>query len=262
MKKQILTALAATVLMLGLAPMALAQNVAIVNGKAVPKARADMLAAQVTRAGRQLTPELEQQIKEEVIAREVFMQEAALRGLDNTADFKAQMELARQSIMIRELFADFQKNNPVSEADMKAEYDRFAAAQGGKEYHARHILVETEAEANGIIAKLKKNPKQFDDIAKKSSKDTGSGAKGGDLDWAGAGNYVKEFSDAMVQLPKGKMTETPVKTQFGFHIIKLEDIREAQLPKYDDVKPQIAQQMQQQKLAKFQEELRGKAKVE
>ena len=262
MKKQILTAIAATALLAGMAPMAMAQNVAIVNGKAVPKARADVLAAQVAKAGRQLTPELEKQIKEEVIAREVFMQEAQLRGLDNTEDFKAQMELALQSIMIRELFADFQKNNPVSETDMKAEYDKFAAAQGGKEYHARHILVETEDEAKGIIAKLKKNPKLFDDIAKKSSKDTGSGAKGGDLDWAGPGNYVKEFSDAMVQLAKGKMTDTPVKTQFGFHIIKLEDIREAQLPKYEEVKPQIAQQMQQQKLAKFQEELRAKAKVE
>jgi peptidyl-prolyl cis-trans isomerase C len=221
-----------------------------------------VLAAQVTKSGRQVTPELEKQIKEEVIAREVFMQEAQLRGLDNTEEFKTQMELARQSILIRELFNDYQKNNPISEADMKAEYDRFVGAQGGKEYHARHILVETEAEATGIIARLKKNPKLFEDIAKKSSKDTGSGAKGGDLDWAGPGNYVKEFSDAMVQLGKGKMTETPVKTQFGYHIIRLEEIREAQLPKYEDVKPQIAQQMQQMKLAKFQEDLRGKAKVE
>jgi peptidyl-prolyl cis-trans isomerase C len=261
MKKQMLTAVAA-VLLAGLAPLAMAQNVAVVNGKAVPKARVDMLAAQVARAGRQVTPEMQEQIKQEVIAREVFMQEATLRGLDNTEDFKAQMELARQSILIRELFTDYQKNNPVSEADMKAEYDRFTAAQGGKEYHAHHILVETEPEATAIIAKLKKNPKLFEDIAKKQSKDTGSGAKGGDLEWAGPGNYVKEFSDAMVQLGKGKMTETPVKTQFGFHVIRLDETRDAQLPKFEDVKPQIAQQMQQMKLQKFQEELRGKAKVE
>ncbi len=262
MKKQMLTAIATAALLAGLAPLAMAQNVAIVNGKAVPKARADVLAAQVAKTGRQVTPELEKQIKEEVIAREVFMQEAQLRGLDSTEDFKTQMELARQSIMIRELFADYQKNNPVSEADMKAEYDRFVASQGGKEYRAHHILVETEAEANAIIAKLKKNPKQFEDIAKKQSKDTGSGAKGGDLDWASPGNYVKEFSDAMVQLKPGTMTQTPVKSQFGFHIIRLDEARDAQLPKYEDVKPQIAQQMQQMKLAKFQEELRGKAKVE
>lgn len=261
MKKQMLTVVAAA-LLAGLAPVAMAQNLAIVNGKAVPKSRTDVLTAQVAKSGRQVTPELQEQIKQEVIAREVFMQEAQLRGLDNTEEFKTQMELARQSILIRELFNDYQKNNPISEADMKAEYDRFVGAQGGKEYHARHILVETEAEATGIIARLKKNPKLFEDIAKKSSKDTGSGAKGGDLDWAGPGNYVKEFSDAMVQLGKGKMTETPVKTQFGYHIIRLEEIREAQLPKYEDVKPQIAQQMQQMKLAKFQEDLRGKAKVE
>jgi len=176
-------------------------------------------------------------------------------------DFRIQMELARQSLLIRELFAEFQKQNPVTDADAKAEYDKFAAANSGKEYKARHILVEKEAEAKAIIASLKKGGK-FDDIAKKSSKDPGSGANGGQLDWAAAGSYVKEFSDAMVALEKGKMTEAPVKSQFGYHIIKLEDVRETQLPKFDDVKPQIAQQLSQQKLSQFQQELRTKAKVE
>ena len=164
-------------------------------------------------------------------------------------------------MLIRELFADYQKTNPVTDADIQAEYDRFVATNGGKEYRARHILVEKEDEAKAIIASLKKGGK-FDEIAKKQSKDPGSGANGGDLDWANAGSYVPEFSGALVKLKKGQTTDAPVKTQFGWHVIRLEDVRDAQLPKLEEVKPQIAQQLQQQKLAKFQEDLRGKAKIE
>jgi peptidyl-prolyl cis-trans isomerase C len=260
MKKHILSALAAASLMV-VASGALAQNVAIVNGKAIPKTRVDALAQQVARSGRPVTPEMQGQMREEVIAREIFVQEAQTRGLDATDDYKNQLELTRQSILIRELFADFQKKNPVTDEETKAEYDKFAAANAGKEYRARHILVEKEEQAKALIAQLKKGAK-FEDLAKKNSKDPGSGANGGDLDWANASSYVKEFSDALVALAKGKTTDTPVKTQFGYHIIRLEDVREAQLPKFDDVKPQIAQQLQQQKLAKFQEDLRAKAKIE
>ena len=261
MKKQIFASLIGAAMLCALAPVAQAQNVAIVNGKAVPKARLDALAAQMARAGRAVPPEQQAQLRDAVIAREIFLQEAQLRGLEASEDFKSQMELTRQTILINELFADFQKKNPISDADVKAEYDKFAAANGGKEYKARHILVEKEDEAKAIIAQLKKGGK-FDEIAKKSSKDPGSGANGGDLEWASAGNYVKEFSDALVALQKGKTTETAVKTQFGYHIIRLDDTRDAQLPKFDEVKPQIAQQLQQQKLAKYQEDLRAKAKIE
>ena len=259
MKQVLLSALAAAILSIALP--AAAQNVAIVNGKPVPKARVDALAAQLAKAGRPISPEMQGQIKDEVIAREIFMQEAQKRGLDASDDFKAQMELARQTLLIRELFADYQKNNPVTDADIQAEYDKFAAANGGKEYRARHILVEKEDEAKVIIASLKKGGK-FDEIAKKQSKDPGSGANGGDLDWANAASYVPEFSGALTKLKKGQTTEAPVKTQFGWHVIRLDDVRDAQLPKLEEVKPQIAQQLQQQKLAKFQEDLRGKAKIE
>jgi peptidyl-prolyl cis-trans isomerase C len=259
MKQFLLSALAAAIL--GLALPAFAQNVAIVNGKAVPKARVDALAAQLAKSGRPVSVEMQGQLKDEVIAREIFMQEAQKRGLDATEDFKSQMELARQTLLIRELFADYQKANPVTDADIKSEYDKFVAANGGKEYRARHILVEKEEEAKAIIASLKKGGK-FDEIAKKQSKDPGSGANGGDLDWANAASYVPEFSGALVKLNKGQTTQEPVKSQFGYHVIRLDDVREAQLPKLDEVKPQIAQQLQQQKLAKFQEELRGKAKIE
>jgi len=261
MKKQILTALAAATLMAVLAPAALAQNVAVVNGKAVPKARIDALAQQLARSGRQITPDMQGQLKEAVISREIFAQEAQARGLDATEDYKTQVESARQSILINELFTDFQQKNPVSDADAQAEYDKFAAANAGKEYRARHILVEKEDEAKAIIAQLKKGGK-FEAIAKKSSKDPGSGKNGGDLDWANPSSYVKEFSEALTGLTKGKMTETPVKTQFGYHIIRLEDVRDAKLPKFEEVKPQITQQLTQQKMAKFQEDLRAKAKIE
>ena len=261
MKKQLLLATVLASLMALGAQSALAQNLAIVNGKAVPKARLDSLALQVAKSGRPVTPEMQAQLREEVIAREVFMQEAEKLGLSSSDDFKTQMELARQTILIRALFADYQQKNKVTDADLKAEYDKFAAANGGKEYKARHILVEKEADAKAIIASIKKGSK-FEDIAKKQSKDPGSGANGGDLDWANPGSYVAEFTEAMLKLNKGQMTETPVKTQFGYHIIRVDDIRTAQLPAFEELKPQIAQQLEQQRLAAFQQGLREKAKVE
>jgi len=259
MKKHLLAAVVAATLCAALP--ALAQNIAIVNGKPVPKSRADALAAQVTKSGRPITPEVSNQIKDEVIAREIFMQEAGKRGLEGSDDYKNQMELARQTILIRALFADFQDKNPVTDADAKAEYDKYVAANAGKEYRARHILVAKEEEAKAIIASLKKGAK-FEDLAKKQSKDPGSGANGGDLDWANAKSYVPEFSEAMVKLTKGQTTQAPVKSQFGFHVIRLDDVRDAQMPKFDDVKAQIQQQMQQERLSKFQDDLRTKAKVE
>jgi peptidyl-prolyl cis-trans isomerase C len=261
MKKQFLLATAVASLLALSAPGVLAQNIAIVNGKPVPKARMDSLAKQIEKSGRKITPEMEIELRKEVIAREIFMQEAEKQGLASSEDFKAQMELARQTILINEMFADHEKKNLVTEAEMKAEYDKFATANGGKEYKARHILVEKEAEALAIIASLKKGGK-FEDIAKKQSKDAGSGAKGGDLDWSNPASYVPEFADAMLKLSKGKTTETPVKSQFGYHIIRVDDIRTAQLPPFEEVKPQIAKQMQQQKELAFREELRKKAKVE
>ena len=240
---------------------ALAQNLAVVNGKPVPTSRVEALKQQVERSGRPVTPEILAQIKEELIAREIFMQEARKRGLDASEDYKAQLELARQSLLIRELFANFQKKNPVTDAEIKAEYDKFVAANGGKEYRARHILVDKEDEAKALIADIKKGGK-FEDLAKKASKDPGSGANGGDLDWAPAASYVPEFSNAMVKLEKGQMTDAPVKSQFGFHVIRVDDVRDAQLPKLDEVKPQITQQLTQSKLGKFQEDLRATAKVQ
>ncbi|MDZ4131408.1 MAG: peptidylprolyl isomerase [Hydrogenophaga sp.] len=255
-----LSALTAAAL-IAAAPWAAAQNVAIVNGKAVPTARVEALAQQVAASGRPVDDAVRAQLKEEAVLGEIFMQEAQKRGIAATAEFKTQMDRARQTIMIRALFADYQKKNPVTDAELKAEYDKFVDANAGQEFRARHILVEKEDEAKAIIASIKGGAK-FEDIAKKQSKDPGSGANGGDLDWAAAGSYVTEFSEAMVKLGKGQMTDAPVKSQFGWHIIRVDDVRQAQLPSFDEVKPQIAQQMQQQKLSEFQQNLREKAKVE
>lgn len=261
MKKLILPALTLATMLGTLTVPAQAQNLAIVNGKPIPMARVDAMAQQFARSGRQITPEMMEELKKAVVDRELLVQEAQKQGLDATPDFKAQMEFTRDSLLIRDLVTNFQKNNPVTDAEIQAEYDKFVTNNAGKEYHARHILVEKEDEAKAIIAQLKKGAK-FETIAKKQSKDPGSGANGGDLDWAAPGNYVKEFSEAMVKLGKGKITETPVKTQFGYHIIRLDDVREAQLPKLEEIKPQVAQQLGQQKLMKFQEDLRAKAKIE
>ncbi len=245
------------------APLAAqAQNIAIVNGKAVPKARVEALMSQALRQGnQQRTPELEQQVRDEVVLREMFMQEAEKRGLAASPDYKAQMEFARQTILIRELFADYQKKNPVSDAEVQAEYDKFKSQSGGTEYRARHILVEKEEEAKALIAQIKGGAK-FEDLAKKNSKDPGSGENGGDLDFAAPGAYVPEFSQAMVKLKKGELTETPVKSQFGWHIIKLEDTREAKFPPLEEVKGQIQQRIGQQKLAEFRDGIRAKAKTD
>ncbi|MFT5533740.1 MAG: peptidyl-prolyl cis-trans isomerase C [Burkholderiaceae bacterium] len=239
---------------------AMAQNIAVVNGKAIPSSRADLMVKQAATQGQADTPELRKMVKEELINREVLVQEADKLGLGNSADVKSQLEIARQSLVIRALVGDYVKKHPVSDADVKAEYDKFKATAGDKEYRARHILVEKEDEAKAIIVKLKAGSK-FEDLAK-ASKDPGSAANGGDLDWASPASFVKPFSDAMVALAKGSYTEVPVKTQFGYHVIKLEDTRAAKVPTMEEVKPQIAESLQQKKLQEYQQELRTKAKVQ
>jgi peptidyl-prolyl cis-trans isomerase C len=250
------------VLAVALLPLAvMAQNIATVNGKPVPKSRVDLLLQQAERGGQQITPEMQAQARDQVVVREIFAQEAEKRGIAAKADFRAQMELARQSILIRELFEDWRKKNPVTDADARIEYDKFKAQASGTEYRARHILVEQEAEAKDLIAKIKAGAK-FEDLAKEKSKDPGSGANGGDLDFAKPENYVPEFGNAMTKLQKGQMTEEPVKSQFGWHIIRLDDTREASFPAFEEVKDQIKQRIEQVKLQRYQDELRSKAKTD
>lgn len=239
---------------------AFAQNVATVNGKAIPASKVEQIVKQVVAQGKQPdSPQLREAIKRDLIAREVMIQEADKQGFSNRADVKAALENARQSIVINAMLADYIRKNPVKDAEAKAEYDKYKAQVGDKEYRARHILVQTEEEAKAVIAKLKAGSK-FEDLAKAQSKD-GSAANGGDLDWASPANYVPEFSKAMVALQKGGVTDTPVKSQFGYHVIKLEDTRAAKIPAFEEVKQQVTESLQQRKLQQFREELMKKATI-
>ncbi|HEY9108292.1 MAG TPA: peptidylprolyl isomerase [Roseateles sp.] len=243
---------------------AMAQNVTTVNGKPVPKARVEALIQQVTKSGQQQrSPELEAQVKDEVVRREIFIQAAEARGIPQTADYKTQMELARQMLLIRGLMEDYRAKNPVSDAEAQAQYDEIKKANSGTEYKVRHILVEKEEDAKALIAQIKGGA-SFEDLAKKNSKDPGSAEKGGDLDYQNpkSNGFVPEFNSAMVALEKGQMTQEPVKSQFGYHIIKLEDVRPVNFPAFDDVKAQIKQRIEQQKMAEYQQSLIEKAKTD
>jgi peptidyl-prolyl cis-trans isomerase C len=239
---------------------AFAQNVATVNGKAIPSAQMEAAVKQAAAQGQPDSPQLREMIKKSLIGREVLVQEATKQGVAANKEVKDALEQARQDIIIRALLVDYVKKNPVSDAEIKAAYDQFKASKGDKEYHARHILVKTEKEATDIIAKLKGGAK-FEELAK-ASQDPGSAANGGDLDWAAPGNYVKPFADAMVALKDGQVTDKPVQSQFGYHVIKLEGSRAAKVPAMDEIKSQIAESLTQRKVAAYRDQLVGKAKVQ
>lgn len=261
MKKPLLSTLLAA-LIVSAAPAAMAQNIAIVNGKPIPSSRLAPLREQVQQQmGREIPPEMDDKLKEELILREIFMQEALRRGLDKTNTYRDNMEMMRERVLIQQLFLDFNKKNPVSDAEIKAEYDRFVAANSGNEYRASHILVADEARAKAIISEIK-NGKKFADIAKAESTDPGSGSRGGDLGWANDSRYVPEFSKAMIALKKGELTAEPVQSQFGWHIIRLDDIRETKLPALEDIRHEITQELEEKKMSEFQKTLREKAKIE
>jgi len=202
------------------------------------------------------SPELRNAIRDELNTRELLVREAKKKGFDKTTDVKNQTELATQTVLVRAYVADWIKANPIPEAALRKEYETIKGQMGDKEYKVRHILVEKEDEAKEIIAELQKGTK-FEKLAERS-KDTGSKATGGDLDWNAPGNFVKPFSEAMVKLPKGKFTATPVQSQFGWHVIEVTDIRDAKVPSFEEVKPQLQQRMQGQYLDTYFKELRAK----
>ncbi len=240
---------------------ALAQNAAVVNNKPIPQKRVDDFVEMLKQQGRPDSPELRAAVREELIARELFTQEAEKTGLARSADVQRQLDQAKQDILIRALVRDYMKKHPIKDEDIAAEYEKIKTQfSGEKEYRARHILVEKEDTARQIIADLKKGSK-FEDLAKQS-KDTGSAANGGDLDWNPPGTFVKEFSEAMVKLEKGKYTDAPIKSQFGFHVIRLDDVRDSKAPPIDQVKPQLQQEMERRQVQQLQQELRAKAKIQ
>jgi len=235
--------------------------VAKVNGVVVPRARMDYMLEQQKQRGAQDNDQMRAMVREELVNREVIAQEAGRTGLAKKPEVQAELDLARQQIIVNAYLRDFVRKNPISDTDVQKEYDRAKAQTGAKEYHARHILLESEDEAKGVIAALKKGDK-FEDLASKSSKDPGSKERGGDLDWNVPGAFDKQFSDAMVKLEKGKYTETPVRTRFGFHVIRLDDVRDTKFPALADVKQRIQQQLVQAKVEELIRGLRAKAKIE
>jgi peptidyl-prolyl cis-trans isomerase C len=256
----------ALIVALSLPGLALAQagaasaKVATVNGVTIPKTRVDTIVRAQEAQGQKDTPEMRAGIRDRLITLEIVAQEAKRKGLAKSVDTVSQIELANTNILAQAFHADYLKNHPVSDDALKAEFEKIKSQMGDKEYKARHILVEKEAEATEIIAKLKKGEK-FEELAK-ASKDPGSKDHGGDLDWNQPGGFVKPFSDAMVKLEKGKYTETPVQSQFGWHVIQLDDVRPAKFPDFNEVKPRLEQRMQEAMFDKVVADLRAKAKVE
>jgi len=269
MKSGIFIAIAASLLALGACDQAKKADdapkgptAATVNGKAISQSTVDNIVRQAAAQGRPDTPETRKAIIDQLAMQMVVADEAAKKGLDKSPDVADQIDSMKQSVLANAYVRDYLKNNPVTDDMLKAEYDRIKATVKGNQYKARHILVEKEAEAKDIIARLKKDPSAFAKLATERSKDPGSKPAGGDLGWFDPSQMVPEFGDAVAKLEKGKFTEVPVKTQFGYHVILLEDMKPVEAPPLEDVKPQLTQQVQQQNLRKQLDSLKAGAKIE
>jgi peptidyl-prolyl cis-trans isomerase C len=235
---------------------------ATVNGIAIAKSRVDMIVQQGIAAGQPDNPEARKGIIEKLAMQTLAADEAIKKGLDKSPEIMAQIDLIRQSVLANAYVQDLIKNSMASDDMLKAEYEKIKAKITGTEYKARHILVEKEAEAKDIIAKLKKDPGLFEKLAMEKSKDAGSKVRGGELGWFDLSRMVPEFGSAVSKLEKGAITQEPIKTQFGYHVIQLEDSRPIEAPPFEEVKPQLAQHLQQQNVQKQMDDLKAKAKIE
>ena len=243
-------------------PAAKGPTAATVNGTAISQRTVDNIVRQAASQGRPDTPETRKAIVDQLALQMVVANEATKKGLDKSPEVVEQLDAMKQSVLANAYVRDYIKNNPVTDDMLKAEYDRLKGSVSGNQYKARHILVDKEAEAKDIIARLKKDPGAFAKLATERSKDSGSKPAGGDLGWFDPTQMVPEFGAAVTKLEKGKFTEVPVKTQFGYHVILLEDVKPVAAPSLDEVKPQLTQQVQQQNLRKQLDALKAAAKIE
>ncbi len=234
----------------------------VVNGVTIPQARIDAMNKELSAQGQPDSPERAAAVKDELVNREILAQAAQKRGLDKGAEVQQQIEVAKQAVLIKALFDAELKAHPISDADLEKQYEQFKSSMGTNEYKVSHILVDNEADAKAIIEQLKKNPNDFGKIAKEKSKDPGSKDNNGDLDWGPAARYVKPFADAVQSQPKGQISQTPVKTDFGYHIIRVDDVRPLKVPAFADLKEQFRQRAQQQQIQKLVMDLRSRAKIE
>ena len=243
---------------------AFAQNAVIVNGKSIPKAQLDKL---VQKSGQGDNPQVRDQAREMLVTKELILQEADKRGVIQKESVREQLEQSRVGILVAAVFEDYIEKEGVTEAELKAAYESVKTQYTGKEYHVEHILVEKETDAKAIIAQIKAGG-NFGEIAKAKSKDPGSATNGGDLGWVNDKALVPEFSKAMVQLKNGQMTDKPVKSQFGWHIIKTVDSRDMKAPSFDELKAELKQMIasdqnwQKAKFTEMMQKLRAKAKVQ
>lgn len=234
--------------------------VATVNGKPIKQSLFDFIVKDATDHGQKVDDNVRDVIMSKLISSELVLQEAQKSGMDKKPDYLAKEELTRRELLVNVYIQDYMKSHPVSESDTKAAYEKFKTELGDKEYNARHILVASEAEAKDVIAQLNKGG-DFSKIAKEKSIDPGSKEKGGDLGWFALGGMVKPFSEAVSKLQKGKLSTDPVQTQFGWHVIKLDDIRELKAPPYDKVKDNLQKELGQRQLVKMLTDLRAKATI-
>jgi peptidyl-prolyl cis-trans isomerase C len=271
-------ALLPTLILLALAPSAQAQApapapveatpatapakpLAVVNGKEIPASYGELVKREMAQ-GKPDTPQLDTRVRESLINLELLSQAALQKGLDKQPALAATLDIRRMDQLAKAYLEDYVKAHPVTDAEIQAMYDKAKTEPVELEYHAHHILVKDEAEAKKLIAELDKKKAKFEDLAKKYSKDPGSAKNGGELNWADRSAYVKEFSDAMVGLKKGETTKTPVKTQFGYHIIRLDDTRKPEFPPMDAVRSEIVKQLQQQRIRDAISAVRASAKIE
>lgn len=246
---------------LSLSPPVFAGDVAAtVNGKPIKQSLFDFIIKDLTERGQKVDDNVRDVIMSKLISSELIIQEAQKTGLDKKQDYLTKEEFAKRDLLSNLYMQDYIKNHPVSEADIKAAYEKFKIELGDKEYNARHILLGSEAEAKDVIAQLNKGG-DFSKIAKEKSIDPGSKEKGGDLGWFTLGGMVKPFSEAVAKLQKGKSSTDPVQTQFGWHVIKLDDMRELKTPAFDKVKENLQKQLTQRQVEKMLTDLRAKATV-
>jgi peptidyl-prolyl cis-trans isomerase C len=238
-----------------------AASAATVNGTSIPQYRYEAAVKARVAQGQQDSPEMRKGIRDALINQEVVAQEAVKRGLHKQPLVAARLELDRQTALVNAYFEDHLRKNPITDDMLRKEYERLKPELPAREYKIRHILVEKEDEAKNIIAQIKKGG-SFEKLAAEHSKDPGSKARGGDLDWGPAERYVKPFAEALTKLKKGAMTDAPVQTDFGFHVIRVDDERATKIPPFDEAKQQLHQLVQNQIVQKAISDLRAKAKVE
>lgn len=244
---------------ISLTPAAQAADPATVNGKPIKESWVNFIIKDAQARG-QKGKGLKNAVINELIGSELAYQEATKNGFDKKSDIKTAAEIGRRKLVVNAFLADYMKKHPISDADTKAAYEQYKKELGTEEYKAQHILVKTEAEAADIIAKIK-NGGDFEKLAKENSLDPGSKVKGGDLGWFSTGGMVKPFSDAVTSLKKGQLVAAPVKTEFGFHVIKLNDSRATKPPTYAKAKEGLKRTLQQRKLEALMLGLKDKAKI-